>query len=156
MNLPPTSAEEEALAQELARNALRRETDKSAGLYNELLTGPGRWRQFLEESHQSLFDKWPELHDAMVDARRWENPVNFNGSFAEKVARAKPLPAISTVGQLERILMRTLVMMQTPQPERERLIKEAYAAEVEARKLSEAAAVKKLGIGEIDVSSIKF
>jgi len=154
MNLPKTSAEEEAYAVEMTRHDLRREVDRAPGLYNDLLTGPGRWREFLEKSHQEIFARWPEIHNAIIDARRWENPCNFNGSFAEKVARAKPLPAISTVGQMERIILRALVMLQTDQSERERLIKQAYDEERAAQKLCEESKVRKLGTDDIDTSGI--
>jgi len=156
MNLPLTSAEEAARELNLERADLRREVDRAAGLYNDLLTGPGRWREFLEQTHQNLRERWPDIHDAIVDARRWENPCTFNGSFAEKVARAKPLPAISTVGQLERLICRALVMLSLPQPEREKLIKAAFDAEREAQRLCEASNSRKLGAGDIDISSISF
>jgi hypothetical protein len=158
MSLPQTSTEEEQYDLELERNDLRRSTDRAAGLYNNLLTGPGRWRAFLESSHQDLFKRWPEIHDAIIDARRWENPIHFNGTFAEKVARAKPLPAVSTVGQMERIILRALAMLNMDQPTRERLIRAAYDAErAEYKAMEESAAAKsKLGPGEVDLSSIEF
>lgn len=158
MNQPPilTEEEERQRDQNLERADLRREVDRAAGLYNDLLTGPGRWRQFIEQTHQSLFTRWPEIHDALIDARRWENPCDFNGSFAEKVARAKPLPAISTVGQLERLVLRTLVLLALPKAEREKLIKEAYAEEKEARRLTELASERKLGVSDVDLSEIKI
>jgi len=151
-----TSAEEEAYDMNLQRNDLRREVDRAAGLYNDLLTGPGRWRDFIEKTHAELFAKWPEIHDAVVDARRWENPCTFNGSFAEKVARAKPLPAISTVGQMERVIMRALVMLQLDPVEREKLIAAAYAEEREAQRLCEEARVKRLGVDDVDLSNVRF
>jgi len=154
MNLPQTSTEEEAYAENIARNDLRRSVDRAAGLYNDLLTGPGRWREFIESSHAEIFARWPEIHDALIDARRWENPCDFNGSFAEKVARAKPLPAITTVGQMERLVMRALVMLQTDKPERERLIKQAYDEEREAKRLCEESRVRRLGIDDIDLSGL--
>ena len=154
MNLPKTLAEEQAYEAVMAEHDLRRTIDRAAGLNNELLTAPGRWREFLEKSHAEIFERWPDIFDAVVDARRWENPIHFNGTFAEKVARAKPLPAISTVGQMERIIMRTLVMMDKTPAERERLIKEAFDAEHEARRLCEEARSRKLGVDDIDTSGL--
>ena len=151
-----TSEEENAKATEAARHDARREVDRAAGLYNDLLTAPDRWRAFLEQTHTQLLTRWPDIHDAIIDARRWENPIDFNGSFAEKVARAKPLPAISTVGQMERIICRALVMLSLPKAEREGLIKVAYDEEREARKLVEASKVRKLGAEDIDISKITF
>ncbi len=151
-----TEAEEKAYAENSERNDLRREVDRAAGLYNDLLTGPGRWREFIEKTHAELFARWPDIHDAIIDARRWENPVHFNGSFAEKVARAKPLPAISTVGQMERVICRALVMLSLEPAEREKLIKTAYAEEKEAHRLVDEANIRKLGIDDIDISKIKF
>ena len=160
MNQLPTStkteAEEQAYDDTLERNRLMKETDRAAGLYNDLLTGPGRWREFLEKTHAELFARWPAIHDAIIDARRWENPVHFNGSFAEKVARAKPLPAITTVGQMERLICRALVMLSLPEAERERLIKAAYAEEREAMRLAEESNKRKLGLDDLDLSKIKF
>jgi hypothetical protein len=158
MNQPQilTEAEEAAYEENIARNDLRRQADRAAGLYNDLLTGPGRWREFLEKSHAELFARWPEIHSAIVDARRWENPCTFNGSFAEKVARAKPLPAITTVGQMERLICRALVMMQLEPAERERLIKQAYAEEKEAQRLCEESRIRRLGIDDVDLSGIEI
>ncbi len=160
MNQPQTSikteAEEQAYRDNVERNDLRKKVDRAAGLYNDLLTGPGRWREFLEKTHAELFKRWPDIYDAIIDARRWENPVHFNGSFAEKVARAKPLPAISTVGQMERVICRALVMLSLPEADREKLIKQAYDEEREAMRLSEEANVRKLGVDDLDISKIKF
>jgi len=155
-NLPPTSAEEEAKAAVLAEHDFRRDVDRAAGLHNDLHTSASRWREFLEANHAAIAEQWPAIHDAVVDARRWENPIHFNGSFAEKVARAKALPAISTVGQFERIICRALIMMNLPQPERERLIKQAFDAEREAHRISSLAKTRKLGAEDLDVSEINF
>jgi len=158
MNQPRILTEEEERQRDLnlERNDLRREVDRAAGLYNDLLTGPGRWREFLEKTHAELFKRWPDIHSAIIDARRWENPVHFNGSFAEKVARAKPLPAISTIGQMERIICRALVMLSLEQADRERLIKTAYADEKEAMRLVDESNKRKLGADDIDISKIEF
>jgi len=160
MNQPQTSikteAEEQAYRDNVERNDLRKKVDRAAGLYNDLLTGPGRWREFLEKTHAELFKRWPDIHDAIIDARRWENPCNFNGSFAEKVARAKPLPAITTVGQMERVICRALVMLSLPHDERERLIKEAYTEEAEMKRLLDKAAEQRLSVADVDISSIRF
>jgi len=138
----------------------RKGLDRLAGLYNDKINASA-WRSFLEGRHDFVMQTWPQLRDALVDARRWEEPCNFNGSFAEKVERAKPLPAVSTIGQLERLVLRTLVMLGLPQEEREALIKASYEAEREAKRLSEAAAASRKPTGinrtdEIDLSSIQL
>ena len=155
MNQQPRSTEDEAEYQRsTAEHDLRKTVDRAAGLYNDQRNSGNAWREFLEKTHAEIFARWPEIHDAMVDARRWENPCHFNGTFAEKVARAAPLPAISTVGQMERIIMRTLVMMDMPGPERERLIKLAYDAEKEAQRLCAEARTRKLGVDDIDLTGL--
>jgi hypothetical protein len=157
MSLPPTSAEEAALARVNAEHDLRKTVDRAAGLHNELRTAGDRWRAFLQERHEQITERWPAIRDAVVDARRWENPINFNGTFAEKVMRATPLPAISSVGQMERLICRAVVMLDLSPAEREALIAEAYESELAARRVSaKAAANEKISAEEIDISSIKF
>ena len=138
----------------------RKGLDRLAGLYNDRVNGSS-WRSFLEGRHEMVMQQWPAIRDAVVDARRWEEPCNFNGSFAEKVERAKPLPAISTIGQLERLVIRALVMLGLDADAREELIKASYEAEREAKRLSEMAASAKKPTGidrtdEVDLSSIQL
>jgi hypothetical protein len=157
MSLPPTSAEEAALARVNAEHDLRRTVDRAAGLHNELRTAGDRWREFLQDNHDYIMEKWPAIRDAVVDARRWENPLNFNGTFAEKVMRATPLPAISSVGQMERLICRALIMLMLPEADREAAIRAAYESELAARRVSaKAAANEKISAEEIDISSISF
>jgi hypothetical protein len=151
-----TLAEEEAYEAVMGEHDLRRRVDRAAGLNNVLYAAADRWREFLQTTHADLLARWPAVHDAIVDARRWENPVHFNGTFAEKVARAAPLPAISTVGQMERLILRSLVMLELPSAERERLIKAAYDAEKAAQKLCEESRVKRLGPDDIDLTGIEL
>ncbi|RPJ87101.1 MAG: hypothetical protein EHM18_02845 [Acidobacteria bacterium] len=151
-----TEQEEADKVVNLKRHELRTEVDRRAGLFNEILTGPGRWREFLEKSHHEIFVQYPNLHDALIDGRRWENPINFNGTFAEKVARAKPLPAISSVGQLERIALRALVMLNLSSTEREALIRKAFDEELAVKALLKKANEQRLSVDDIDLSQIKL
>jgi hypothetical protein len=136
------------------------EADREGGLYANFPARPSAWTSFLEKSHEQVMANYPAIHDALIDARRWESPFHYNGSFACKVDRAKPLPAISTLGQLERLVIRTLAMLGMSQDDREALIQQAYAEEKAAR---EASAAERRphkpppgGFVEVDLSSIQL
>lgn len=135
--------------------------DNVAGLYNELFNSKQSWTEFLEAEHELVHKAWPELREALIDARRWENPVSFDGSFASLVERKKPLPALTTVGHLERVALRALVMFHMDREQREELIRRAWEAETAARKSAAEQArphkpESRLGVDDLDLSSIKL
>lgn len=76
------------------------------------------WFQYLDQMHSALFDKHPDLAQAIADAREWDSPLTFlSASF---LANSKP-------AELERLILRTMIFLDLPPERRRELIEEERA-----------------------------